>query len=144
MAEFDPAEIKVRYPPPEGSLGKLIPVMCQKCEWETEIWIAHDAPTPANGCLAKCPCKGKMLFNYAGLNISAKVRGPGVSSSKYGMRRARELTKRSEELSKTQWSNHEPLKPLDGATVRNPTENGPYDPNGPFAKRKTNKKIFLG
>jgi hypothetical protein len=140
-------EVKVRPSVAEepGELGKQIPVACDICEFETEIWISRRKSTPKNGVYAKCPCpgcSGRLLHNYQGISILVKSSGPGVSSTKYGMRRAREITRRNEELSRAQWDNVEPIQAAEGLTPRNPTPGGPLDPNGPFKPKKRAKKLF--
>ena len=70
------------------------------------------------------------------------MKGPGFHSTKIGQKRKREMTKRNERLAKTQWDNHEPNALLKGLVPRNPTPGGPYDPNGPHAKKKR-PKFFI-
>ena len=129
----------------KGSPSKLIPLICNNpdCECLADAWIDREVKTPEDGFYAACPkkkCKGQMVYNWSGLNITVTSRGPGVSSTKYGMRRARELTAKNEKLGRTQWDNVEPLKLTEGATPRNPTKDGPYDTKGRMAKKRKSSK----
>jgi len=129
------------FEPKEDELGMLYPIICDVCGHKEDVFVTR-IERPTTVTVAKCPkCKGRMVWNPSGMNILVTSRGPGVSSTKYGMKRARELTCRNEKLGKTQWDNVEPLKAREGLIPRNPTEGGPLDPNGPFIKKKKEKTI---
>lgn len=134
--------IKINYPPTQEGSSRLVPLVCSVCQLETEVWV--DAEKNNSEIKGRCPvCKKRTLsWNPSGMTVLITCRGQGVSSSKYGQKRARAKTKRNEELAKTQWDNHEPIKSQEGLKPRNPTPGGPLDPNGPFKPKKRAKTFF--
>jgi hypothetical protein len=135
-------DITVSHPPDEGDFGKILPVRCEQCGLEADVAVLRNLE--ASRLTAVCPdCDGNMVWNISGCRFIGRSQGTGVSSTKYGMRRARELTARNEKLAKTQWDNHQPLSAVEGAIPRNPTPGGPYDPNGPFASKKVKPNLIL-
>lgn len=130
---------------PEGELGLLKPLICNKCDFVVDAFVSRTKPTPVDGFFGNCPvegCAGKLEWYIGGIQVTITVRGPGVSSTKYGQRRARELTKRNEVLAKKQWDQVEVPPLSEGRKARNPTLGGPLDPNGPFVKKQKDKTIF--
>lgn len=144
---------------PKGDKGKSISIICspdtEGCGFVADVQVRStpenyvremgkpdpDARTPE---VASCPECGKaMTVNLAVFRFGFAMRGNGFSETKCGMRRKREFTKRNERLKTTQWDNHEPQKLTEGIKPRNPTPGGPYDPNGPFASKKTKSLINL-
>jgi len=131
-------------PPPENDLGTCQQVICTDCKTTAETYTERGI-TLEQVTLAICPeCGGNMVWSPAGLRFSFKMPGRDFSSTKQGMRRARSMTERNERLKKTQWDNVAPMSMPENMTAQNPTPGGPYDPNGPFAKRDTKKVIISG
>jgi len=124
-------------PESDTGAGKSVPLICVKCECQAEGFLRFGIDKPDDNKYADCPshCDGYMEFHWGGVNLTVKSSGPGVSSTKYGMKRARELTKRNEKLKETQWEQHEPITVPEGRKVRNPTRGGPLDPNSRFNKK---------
>ena len=136
-------EVKILYPPEEGENGRYIKVLCSnsECGFLSDIWISKNAWWL--GPLAQCPyCNNHMFCDNSTVNVTINAKGSGAHSGTIGDRKKRMMKERNEKLAKTQWDNHEPIKVNEGSTLRNPTEGGPYDPNGPFAKKKS-KPIYM-
>jgi hypothetical protein len=137
-------EPKIHQPPAEGELGRLYRVICDnsECGYIADIWISKTAWWI--GALATCPyCDHDMCCDHSTINISIQARGAGAHSGTIGDRKKRMMIERSEKLKKKQWSDHEPINVPEGRKVRNPTEGGPLDPNGPFAKKPKNPVFSL-
>ena len=110
------------------------------CGWAE---IATVKVPPWDTPLAICPfCGGNMVFKIAGMGGGISARGPGLHSSAFGRRRKADMLRRHEKLGKTQWDNVEPPSLPEGVVPRNPTTGGPFDPNGPFVKKKGKPKYF--
>lgn len=125
-------QVEVLTPPEEDETGVNTPVRCAQCEAVAEVLVSRRAPMEV-----LCSCGGLMSWYPAGMTFGISARGPGTSETKIGQRRKRELTKRNERLSKTQWDQHEPVvskESLGGKTPKNFTKGGPLDPNSRFNK----------
>jgi hypothetical protein len=138
-------EPKNLHPPVEDEYGRDESLICQPpsesypdkkgCGYTCVLRISTRSAPP--DILAVCPkCKGGMERDWSQFSFSVAARGPGFHETKIGQRRKRDMIRRNEKLAKTQWDNVEPMKLSEGATARNPTEGGVYDPKGPFAKKK--------
>lgn len=96
--------------------------------------IKDDAPEEE--CPGTCPDCGTPLVLYWGdfFSFGFKMGARGFHETKCGMKRKREMTKRNEELGRTQWETNEPVKVSNPGRVLNPTPGGIYDPNSRFNK----------
>lgn len=130
----------------EGVDVICLPGKCQEddsCGCEAEVSIETVKRPPWDTPLAICPfCGGNMIFKIAGLSFAIAHKGPGLHSSAFGRRRKKDFLRRHDELGRTQWENVEPEPLAEGRVARNPTPGGPYDPNGPFVKKKGKPKHF--
>jgi len=134
---------KVLHPPNENEIGRCEPVICpppdkfegkKGCGFTTEIQISKEISAWGLD-LAVCPhCGEGMIANLSGYSTGISARGPGFHSTKFGMRRKRDMIRRNEKLRTSQWENHEPPPLLEGKKITNPTKDGPYDPNGRMHK----------
>jgi len=116
-------------------MKRCIGLKCGQCDFHQDFYLE-----PGEEGNESCPnCRGSLQIDWATLRFGLSARGPGVSSTKIGRRKAKALEERSSRLAKTQWDNFAPAPVPEGTRVRNPTPGGPYDPNSKF-----NRKPSLG
>lgn len=113
---------------------------CNSCGFSEEIIRTMSEMEEVKKSLPlDCPECGasksySMIFSVPNFRMGKK----GYHSTKQGMRRKAEQTRKNERLGDTQWENHEPLKVSDPTKVVNPTEGGVFDPNSRrFVGRKS-------
>lgn len=145
MKKGNKKKIKVLFPPLENEYGREEDIICLKaseqkpdlkgCGYKTQINISRQGSPP--DVLAICPkCGGPMIRDWSKFSFGVASRGPGFHETKIGQRRKRDMVRRNEKLAKKQWDDHKPVTLSEGAKPRNFTPGGPYDPAGPFAKKK--------
>lgn len=139
----------IQFPPKKGENATEVQMICPDdnrggCGYAaTGTFTDSPRVSAEDKHTCVCPKCGEFMVLYWGqyMTFGIKMKGPGFSETKCGMRMKRDREWRSKVLASSQWDNHQPITPTgDPGKIRNATPGGPLDPNSKFNKGKKKKR----